>query len=448
MKKHLLVGVAILAAAGTVATAQLTSQVYRSGLQSPVFITNAGDGSNRLFVLEQRGAIRIIDGAGALLTTPFLDIDPIVSSGGERGLLGLAFHPDYANNGLFYVNYTNNSGHTVVAEYRRSAGDPNVADPTSARVLMTVNQPFANHNGGWLGFGPDGYLYISLGDGGSSNDPGNRASNLAERLGKLLRIDVDNPDPGLPYGIPSDNPFANDGDPNTLGEIWAYGLRNPWRTSFDRLTGDLWIADVGQNAREEINFQPAGDPGGNHYGWRCREGTGPTPGIAGCPATNPLWVDPVHEYTHSLGCSITGGYVYRGCELGEAYQGKYFFSDYCTGPIWYLDPDNNYNRTLAFDTTYNIATFGEDEGGELYFANISNGTIYKIVLLTPNPDNCAADCPADLAEPFDVVNFFDLAAYLDLFNAADPAADFAEPFGVLNFFDLAAYMDAFNAGCP
>ena len=447
MLKAVIVGAALLAASGSVSHAQtLTTQLYMSGLSNPVFVTHAGDGSGRLFVLEQSGRIRVIDSAGNLQATPYLDIDAISASGGERGLLGLAFHPDFDNNGKFYINYTNNSGNTVVAEYTRSAIDPNFADPASARILMTINQPYSNHNGGWVGFGPDGYLYIAMGDGGSGNDPGNRASNLNVLLGKILRIDVNSQDPNREFAIPPTNPFASGGG---LAEIWDYGLRNPWRTSFDSQTGDLWIADVGQNAREEINFEPAGDPGGNHYGWRCREGFIATPGISGCPSTNPLWVDPVHDYSHSLGCSITGGYVYRGCELGDAYNGKYFFSDYCTGTIWYLDPDNGFARSTAFDTNFNVSSFGEDENGELYIANIFAGTIYRLVLTNPDPDNCNPGCnDADLAEPYGTLNFFDLAAYLTLFNANDPAADLAAPFGTLNFFDISAYLALYNAGCP
>ncbi len=459
MFKSALIGAALLAAAGTAATAQqLTTQVYQTGVSRPVFLTHAGDGSGRVFIVEQRGAIRLVDADGNLQATPFLDIDSLVtggtSSSDERGMLGLAFHPDYETNGKFYVNYTGTiSGtlRTVVAEYTVSTIDPNFADPLSARILMTIPQPFSNHNGGWLGFGPDGYLYIAMGDGGSGNDPGDRAQRLNFLLGKILRIDVDNTDPGLAYAIPATNPFANDGDPATLAEIWAYGLRNPWRTSFDRLTGDLWIADVGQSNREEINFEPAGDPGGNHYGWRCREGFAAT-NLSGCPTSNPLWVDPVHDYGRALGCSITGGYAYRGCELGDAYQGKYFFSDYCTGTIWYLNPDNGFSRTTAFDTNFNVSSFGEDENGELYIANLFANTVYKLVLATPNPDNCQPPFPgcneADLAAPFGSLNFFDLATYLDLYNAQDPAADLAAPAGVFNFFDLAAYLDFYNAGCP
>jgi glucose/arabinose dehydrogenase len=453
MKMYALLGAALMAASGSAAHAQLTTEVYQTGVNRPVFLTHAGDGSGRVFVVEQPGRIRIIDADGNLQTTPFLDISSVVTGGtsgsDERGLLGLAFHPDFETNGKFYVNYTTTEGglRTAVEEYTVSTFDPNFADPNSDRRLMTIAQPYSNHNGGWLGFGPDGYLYIAMGDGGSGNDPGNRAQRLNFLLGKLLRIDVDNQDVGLAYAIPDTNPFANDGDDQTLAEIWDYGLRNPWRTSFDRDTGDLWIADVGQSAREEINFEPAGDPGGNHYGWRCREGFIAT-NLSGCPANDPLWVDPVHDYGRALGCSITGGYVYRGCELGSDYQGKYFFSDFCTGTIWYLDPSNGYTRTTAFDTNFNVSSFGEDENGELYIANLFTNTIYKLVLTNPDPSNCDPDCPADLAEPFGSLNFFDISAYLALYNDGDPAADLAEPFGSLNFFDISAYLTSYNAGCP
>src|SRR5690349_11300457 len=240
-------------------------QPFVTGLINPVSITHAGD--NRLFITEQAGRIMIYDGT-RLLPEPFLDIRNLVSSGNERGLLSLAFHPRYAQNGFFYVNYTNVSGNTVVARYSVSPADPNRANPSSAVLILGVNQPFANHNGGQMQFGPDGYLYIGLGDGGGGGDPGNRAQNLNDLLGKILRIDVDS---GSPYAIPASNPFV--GSTNVRGEIWSYGLRNPWRFSFDRETGDLWIADVGQGTWEEIDFQPATSIGGENYGWRRMEGS-------------------------------------------------------------------------------------------------------------------------------------------------------------------------------
>ncbi len=461
MLKNAVLGLGMLAACGTAANAQLTTEVFLTGIDRPVFLTHAGDDSGRLYIIEQEGQIRLVNADGTLAPTPFLDIDSSVTGGNsgndERGLLGLAFHPDYENNGKFYVNYTGtlSSGGfgTIIAEYQRSAV-PEFGDPSSERRLLEFSQPFSNHNGGWLGFGPDGYLYIATGDGGSGNDPQNNAARLVNLLGKMLRIDVDNQDPGLEYAIPADNPFAAAGD-NARDEIWDYGLRNPWRSSFDMETGDLWMADVGQFSWEEINFQPAGDPGGNHYGWRCREGN-QSSGISGCPSSDPDWVDPVHDYSHSLGCSITGGYVYRGCELGDDFTGKYFFSDFCTGTIWYLDPDNSFARTTAFDTNFNVSSFGQDENGEIYIGNLFQGTIYRLVLTSPPDangdgviDTCEPEaCVPDFAEPFGTLNFFDIAAYIGAFNAGEASADLAAPFGSLNFFDISAYIGLYNAGCP
>lgn len=433
------------------ASAQLTSETVATGLSSPVYVTHAGDGSGRLFVLEQTGRIRIIDASGSLLATPFLDITGPVRSGGERGLLGLAFHPDYAvegadGEGKFYVNYTGDdgAGDTFIAEYEVSNGDPDFANPVG-RVLMQIDQPFSNHNGGWIGFGPDGYLYISTGDGGSGGDPGNRAANLANLLGKMLRIDVDTQDAGLEYGIPSGNAWADDGDSTTRGEIYHYGLRNAWRCSFDRDNGDMWIADVGQNQWEEVNHN-VGNEGGLFYGWRCREGlhSYSTCGVTG-------WVDPQYEYNHGEGCSITGGYVYRGCELGEAFQGLYFFADYCTGAVWTLDPDNAYNRLTEFTPGFGITSFGEDEDGELYFTRSSG--VYKIT--NPSapdendngiPDACEDGCPADL-DGNGSLDFFDLSQYLTDFGNEETSADL-DMNGSWDFFDLSAYLGLFGKGCP
>ena len=448
----------LLLAAGSTAHAQLTTELFVAGIDRPVYMTHANDGSGRTFIIEQEGAIRIVQADGTLLPTPFIDIDGTVfggdSGGSEQGLLGLAFHPDYANNGKFYVNYTGSGGDTRIAEYQVSAADPNIADPGSARIIMFYDQPFSNHNGGWVGFGPDGYLYISAGDGGSANDPGNRAGNLGRFLGKLHRIDVDGgddfpADPNQNYEIPADNPFV--GTPGAVESIWAYGLRNPWRTSFDRETGDLWIADVGQNVREEVNFQPAGDTGGQHYGWRCREGFSST-GLA-CGSTSGF-TDPVHQYTHGAnGCSITGGYAYRGCELGPDFTGLYFFSDYCSGRIWTLDKDNGFANTLQFLSGFNVSSFGETESGELLVADLFAGRVYKIV--NPDnpdsdndgvPDSCDPACPADLNGDGNL-DFFDISAFLNAFNAQDSLADF-DGNGQFNFFDVSAFLNAFNAGCP
>ncbi|MGV6815039.1 MAG: PQQ-dependent sugar dehydrogenase [Phycisphaerales bacterium] len=445
----------LLAACGSVANAQLATQQVASGIDRPVYVTHAGDGSGRLFVLEQEGAIRIIDANGNLLPTPFLDIDGTVqggdSGGDERGLLGLAFHPDYENNGKFYVNYTGSGGDTRIAEYQVSAGDPNIADPGTARIIMFYDQPFTNHNAGWIGFGSDGYLYITAGDGGSGGDPGNRASRLNQMLGKIHRINVDGgddfpADPNQNYEIPADNPFV--GTPDAIESIWHYGLRNPWRTSFDRDTGDMWIADVGQSAWEEVNHN-IGNVGGVNYGWRCREGL---VAFSSCSATG--WTDPQYVYNHSAGnCSVTGGYVYRGCELGEQYQGLYFFGDYCGGSVWTLDPANNYARNTEFNFGFGLASFGEDEAGELYTTDVFSGQVFKIINTNPVddnnngiPDSCENPCPADLNGDGEL-NFFDISAFLNAFNAQDPIADFTGD-GNFNFFDVSGFLNAYNAGCP
>lgn len=356
---------------------QIELQEVGSGFFRPVDITNMGD--ERLFITQQAGLIRILlPESGTVLGTPFLDItDRVNSSGNERGLLGLAFHPDYLNNGYFYVNYTGAGGHTRISRFELNAGNPNQADPDSELILMTVNQPFSNHNAGALEFGPDGYLYITMGDGGSGGDPGNRSQNPLERLGKMLRIDVDNTDAGLNYGIPASNPFVNTAD--TLSEIWALGLRNPWRFSFDRLTGDMWIGDVGQNAWEEINFQPADSPGGENYGWRCYEGFA-TFNTSGCGPAN-AYVAPVMTYqTGVQGCSVTGGFVYRGCAYPEMY-GYYLYADYCSGRFWSLFPDGagGFENTLLADLANNqFVSFGEDAQGELYVAALGQGRIYRV----------------------------------------------------------------------
>ena len=343
-----------------------------SGLGTPVAMSHTRD--TRLFVVMQTGQIVIWDGTRRL-SPPFLDIGSLVRSGGEQGLLGLAFHPLYHRNGFFFVNYTNLAGDTVIARYTVSATDPNRADPASARVILEVDQPFANHNGGQLEFGPDGYLYIGLGDGGSQNDPNNRAQNLGDLLGKILRIDVDR---GNPYAIPPGNPFVNVS--GARGEVWAYGLRNPWRFSFDSLTGDLWIADVGQGTREEIDFQPAASIGGENYGWRLMEGSlCHIPPGSNCNAGNAL-VLPVIEYDHSGGaCSVTGGYVYRGTRYPRLH-GKYLYADYCNGMIWGATRSESGAVTteLLIDTGFRISTFGEDAAGEIYVADHQGGRVLHL----------------------------------------------------------------------
>jgi glucose/arabinose dehydrogenase len=343
------------------------------GLHSPVGITNARDGSHRLFIVEQGGRIRIVK-VSTLLATPFLDIHTRVSCCGERGLLGLAFHPSYKSNGKFYVDYTDVNGNTVVAEYHRSSTSADRAS-TSERVLLRVSQPYANHNGGQLAFGPDGYLYIALGDGGSSGDPGNRAQSLNTLLGKILRIDVNHRTGSLQYAIPSTNPFVGR---TGADQIWSYGLRNPWRFSFDRKTGDLWIGDVGQDSWEEIDRAPksAGAGRGRNYGWRVMEARSCYQPPSGCNTSGKML--PLAYYSHSLGCSVTGGYVFRGS--GDPMYGGYFFGDYCSGRIWAVVAGgaNSQTPVQMIDSPYNISTFGEGETGALYVADLAGGVIYRM----------------------------------------------------------------------
>ena len=361
---------AVLAAVLADAEPAIVLQPIAQNLDSPVSITHAGD--DRLFITLQDGMVVIYDGT-RILPEPFLDIRSLVLNGGERGLLSVAFHPRYAENGLFYVNYTNFQGHTVIARYSVQPQNPDRANPNSAVTILTIAQPFQNHNGGQLQFGPDGYLYIGMGDGGSSGDPGNRAQNLLDLLGKMLRIDVDS---ASPYAIPPSNPYAN--IDSAKGEIWASGLRNPWRFSFDRATGDLWIADVGQGDWEEIDFQPSTSIGGENYGWRLMEGTHCFSPSSNC---NPgSLVLPVIEYDHDAGCSVTGGYVYRGTR-NPRLIGQYIYGDYCSGRIWAgaRNADGTVTSRVIFDATFNISTFGEDAAGEMYVGGHSNGVIYRIV---------------------------------------------------------------------
>ncbi len=340
-----------------------------SGFNQPVGLVKAGDGSGRLFVIEQAGLIRIIEN-GTILSTPFLDLTQKVLCCGERGLLGLAFHPNYSQNGYFFVDYTeseNGKTYTTVARFTVSKNDPNQADPGSELRLLHIEQPFQNHKGGQLAFGPDGYLYIGMGDGGSEGDPLGNGQSLQTLLGKILRIDVDHAEP---YGIPADNPFVNGGG---LVEIWAYGLRNPWRFSFDSLTGDLYIADVGQDAWEEIDYLPAGSPGGANFGWSFYEGSHP---YRGSPPAGEQFVMPVAEYSHTLGNAVIGGYVYRGNKLLPWY-GVYLYGDYATGRVWGLLhlPDGSWQSSLMFETGRNISSFGIDEEGEIYLVDYSGSVL-------------------------------------------------------------------------
>ncbi len=330
-----------------------------SGLNRPVDLQSAFDGSDRLFIIEKYGVIRIFE-SDQLLDQPFLNInDRVNDDSNEMGLLGFAFHPNYEQNGYFYVNYTGDGGHTRISRFQANGG---VADPASETVLLRINQPYPNHNGGAVTFGLDGYLYLGLGDGGAGGDPHKNGQNTSSLLGKILRIDVNS---GDPYSIPSDNPFGN--------EVWAYGLRNPWRISFDQSTGDLWIGDVGQGEWEEIDYLPAGSPGGVNFGWSIMEGTH---GYDGEP--QPGLLLPVAEYSHGEGgCSVTGGYVYRGAM--PEWNGIYLYADYCTGYIWGMILSNGgWQSSRLFEAGVQITSFGQDESGEVYLIT-DGGEVYKLV---------------------------------------------------------------------
>ena len=380
---HSLIFMGVLAVAfGPAASAGqpvLELQLVTSQLDRPVVITHAGDGSGRLFIAEQDGEIRIVDADGNLLALPFLDISAQTSCCSERGLLGIAFHPDFETNGFFFVHYSDSAGDTMISRFSVSAGNPNLADIASEVELLAVSQPYPNHNGGQIEFGPDGYLYIGLGDGGSGGDPEDRAQNLGLLLGKILRIDIDNQDPGLEYAIPPSNPFV--GVSGVAEEIWAYGLRNPWRFSFDRQTGDLFIGDVGQNLWEEIDFQPVSSPGGENWGWRCYEGDA-VYNSTGCgPAED--YEFPILTYHHDFGCSVSGGYRYRGARYSNLF-GLYVYGDYCSGRIWGATNAGGpgWSATELLDVSFFISTFGENEDGELFVAALSsfpNGAVYRIV---------------------------------------------------------------------
>lgn len=392
----------------------LSLQEVAAGLNNPVFVTFAPGDSTRLFVLEQPGRIRIVKNA-SLLTAPFLDITAEVGFGGERGLLGLAFHPDYQSNGFFYLNYTDNSGATNISRFQVS-GNPDLADGGSEFTILVQPQPFSNHNGGMIAFGPlDDYLYIGFGDGGSGGDPLNLGQSDSTFLGKMLRIDIDG---ASPYAIPASNPYF--GAVDTLPEIWAFGVRNPWRFSFDRDNGDLYIADVGQNIIEEIDYQPASSAGGENYGWRLKEGSDCFNPSSGCDPGG-LLVDPIHEYNHGGSphrCSVTGGYVYRGCAIPEL-KGAYLFGDYCSGNIWSFKYDGS-NLTQFTDHTaelgtsgFDLSSFGEDYFGELYILELSQGKVFKII-----PDGPPASCFGCCDFPGD----FNDDGALDISDLSGPAS--------------------------
>ncbi len=353
-------------------TPSLASQLVVGGLSSPLDLQSTPGDRDRLFVVEQGGRIRIVRG-GQLVTAPFLDISSRLVSGGERGLLGLAFHPQYATNRRFYVNYTDPNGDTHISEFRASSADS--ADPASERIVMEVAQPFANHNGGGLTFGNDGFLYIGLGDGGSAGDPFRNAQSLSTALGKMLRIDVDR---GPPFAVPTDNPFVS--TPGAFPAIWAYGLRNPWRFAFDRVTGDLYIGDVGQNRLEEIDVGLASHHGGENYGWNVMEGR-QCYNASACDMTGLTL--PVVQYDHGEGCSVTGGVVYRGCRM-PGYAGIYFYGDFCTALIrsfrlqgGQVTEQRDHTASVGRGIS-SVSSFGVDADGEVYVVDY-DGEVYRIV---------------------------------------------------------------------
>ncbi len=359
-----------LAALVPAEAAQPRLRSIANGLSRPLGLAHAGDGSGRLFIVEQTGQIRVRKGK-RLLSAPFLDLSDRVPCCREQGLLGLVFHPGYSENGFFYVSYTDPQGDSVISRFSVSE-DPDRADPESEAVILAFDQPGVTHNNGHLAFGPDGLLYIGAGDGGGAGDEDNNAQNLGTLLGKILRIDVDR---GAPYAIPPDNPFV--GEPGAQDEIWAYGLRNPWRFSFDRLTGDLFIGDVGQTDWEEVDRQPAASRGGENYGWRRMEGAHCFNPPVDCE--DPSLTLPILEYSHEEGCSVTGGFRYRGSRLVEHF-GTYVFGDFCSGRVWGAVPDGSggWARSTLLDSSRLISSFGEDQSGELYLVDLG-GAVLRFV---------------------------------------------------------------------
>ena len=354
-------------------SSSFTLRAIVENLDSPVGIVDPGDGSGRLFIVEQTGKILVLK-SGSLSPDPFLDISSSVSSGSEQGLLGLAFHPDFANSGMFVIDYTDVDGNTNIVRYQIDAQNPDLADASSAETLLFIDQPYPNHNGGQVLFGPDGFLYIGMGDGGSQGDPNENGQNTNALLGKILRIDIDNPSGDRPYGIPADNPFA-DGSAGAP-EVFIYGVRNPWRFSFDA-DGGLYIGDVGQSSWEEIDYLPAGEQAGANLGWNLMEGTH-------CYATDPCdsddLVKPVFEYSHDTGgCSVSGGVVIQGGII-PSLDGVYVLGDYCTGLLWGLarDANGDWQASDPIETGLSISSFGQGPGGETYVVDL-NGAIYQMV---------------------------------------------------------------------
>jgi len=373
----------ILSAASTrLASLQIKLEKVLDGVTRPVDIQSAKDGSGRLFIVSQTGEIWVYDGK-KLKSAPFLDISPWVKCCREQGLLGLAFHPDFSSNGFFFVNYIDLNGNTVIARYKAANGS-DVVDASSATLVLTFDQPFGNHNGGQLAFGADGFLYISTGDGGGGGDTSNNAQNLGSPLGKILRIDVDR---GSPYAIPSTNPFVS--RENVKEEIWVYGLRNPWRFSFDRQTNAMFIGDVGQGNIEEIDLLPGNSMGGENFGWRLMEGSECFNPSSSCD--DGALKLPILEYNHAdANCSVVGGYRYRGKEF-PFMDGIYFFGDFCSGRIWGAgNEQGGWELRQLLDTSLSISTFGEDEKGEIYLAHLNsgqndNGSIYRLKRVIPFP---------------------------------------------------------------
>jgi glucose/arabinose dehydrogenase len=362
-----------------------------TGLERPVLVTHAGDGSGRLFVVEQPGRIRILRD-GRLLERPFLDARGLLDeSSGERGLLGLAFPPDFRRTGEFFVAHTGPGPSNRVTRMKVSAGDPDRADPASAETVLSIRDPAHNHNGGGIVFGPDGYLWVGTGDGGSAGDPWDNARDRGELLGKMLRLDVRR----RPYAVPPDNPFV--GRSGARGEIWALGLRNPWRFSFDRATGELWIGDVGQNAWEEIDVEDPKTGGGHHYGWKTLEARHCFDPRRGCESDGTRL--PMHEYGRDAGCSVTGGHVYRGRAL-PALAGRYLFADYCTGTVWALArrPEGPPEVAVLLASRRSISSFGEDEAGEIYLCDHLGGAVGRLEAVPEAPERGAATPagPADV----------------------------------------------------
>lgn len=384
-------------------TPPLTFDEFLFGFSSPVYITHAPDDFERLFVVEQRGTIQIVRN-DAILPSPFLDIQSQVEFGGEEGLLGMAFHPDFPASPWVYVYYIESgTDDTVVSRFNVPPGTPDDADEASEFEILRFSQPFDNHNGGWIGFSPlDGYLYISSGDGGINCGPGNPSQDLNSLLGKILRIDVDG---GSPYAIPGDNPFV--GAPG-LDEIWSYGFRNPWRCAFDQETGDFFVGDVGEGNREEIDYQPGTSSGGENYGWDCKEGS-ECSSISGC--SNPgcgcgdgMLVDPVAEHDHGAGCSITGGEVYRGCRI-SGMAGTYFYSDWCSGTVWSFRMVNGVREDFQVQSFsfggFGPTSFGRDAYGELYACNSGAGSISRIVEVSPSINDCDSSGTEDACDILD-----------------------------------------------